>query len=352
MNHFYPRSVADLRAEMTRSFDRGATAFKVGELMDKHGSDNWLEPLLDELGPYIQLQIGDLASFLEAAYNFYHFRSPAATIATLCFFAVLFLLTALMDSRYAMKVLWFLIGLVFFICWPISSLYPRYRLLVSPLKWILWDVPTHSELSFQFLRERVAVARESMITNQKHESAVIETTTPQPAFPLKSNGRDVSDDESFVTSATSLDDEDLDVLSFGCTFQHVPGYFIISTTGVRFDPGINHFSHSKSFSRAYSELLEMSKRQSPSSILSPLAKITTGMDKLELCFRRKAEGPGMARISDKDDGEVLLLENMRGRDKAFNAIIGFSGVRWQHLQKRPKSEGKKQNHMAKDTPAR
>ena len=335
---------------MTRSFDRGATAFKVGELMDKHGSENWLEPLLDELGPYIQLQIGDLASFLEAAYNFYHFRSPAATIATLCFFAALFLLTALVDSRYAMKVLWFLIGLVFFICWPISSLYPRYRLLVSPLKWVLWDVPTHSELSFQFLQERAAIARESMMTNQKHNSADVETITPQLALRLKSNGQDISDDDSFVTSATSLD-KDLDVLSFGCTFQHVPGHFIISMTGVRFDPGINHFSDSKFF-KAYGELLEMSKRQSPSSILSPLAKITTGMDKLELLFRREAEAPGMARISEKDDGEVLLLENMRGRDKAFNAIIGFSGIRWQHLQKRPKSEGKKQNHMAKDTPAR
>ncbi|PVH70925.1 hypothetical protein DL98DRAFT_472213 [Cadophora sp. DSE1049] len=334
MNYFYPRSVADLREEMTRSFDRGATAFKVGELMDKHGSDNWLEPLLDELGPYIQLQIGDLASFLEAAYNFYHFRSPASTVASLCFVAALFLLTALVDSRYAMKILWFMIGLVFFICWPVSSLYPRYRLLVSPLKWMLWDVPTHSELSFQFLQERAAVAREAMVTNQKQENADIETTTRDPALQLDSDRQDVSDDESFVTAATSFQDDDLDILTFGCTFQHVPGHLTISTAGIRFDPSINRLSTSKTFYKSYSELLEMSKRQTRPSILSPLAKVTTGMDKLELRFRRRVGVAGRPSVGEMDDVEVLLLENMRGRDKAFNAIIGFSGVRWQHLQKR------------------
>jgi hypothetical protein len=36
--------------------------------------------------------------------------------------------------------------------------------------------------------------------------------------------------------------------------------------------------------------------------------------------------------------EVVVLENMRGRDKAFNAVLGFSGVRWQHLQQRPEKK--------------
>ncbi|KAH7400410.1 hypothetical protein BKA64DRAFT_481465 [Cadophora sp. MPI-SDFR-AT-0126] len=344
MNDFYPPTVADLRAEMSRSFDRGATAFKVGELMDKHGSDNWLEPLLDQVGPYIQVQIGDLASFLEAAYNFYHFQSPAATIASLCFVAALFLLTALVDSRYAMKVLWFMIGLIFFICWPISSLSPRFRLLVSPLKWMLWDVPSHSELSFQFLQERAAVARESIISDHHRENSDPDVTRGS-ALRSDSDGQDVSDDESFVTSATSFENEDLAILSFDCIFQHIPGHFTISTTGVRFDPSINHFSNSMAaFYKPYSELLEMSKRQTHSSILSPLAKVTSGMDKLELRFRGNFGVAGVPGIGEMVEEEVLLLENMRGRDKAFNAIIGFSGVRWQHLQKRPKSEGKKGRH--------
>ena len=96
--------------------DRGATALKVGELMDKHGSDDWLGPLMDELGPFLQVQIADLANLLEAAYNFYHSRSPSATVASLYLFGALFLVTALTDSRFAMKIFWLIVGLNFFLC--------------------------------------------------------------------------------------------------------------------------------------------------------------------------------------------------------------------------------------------
>jgi hypothetical protein len=44
---------------------QGGTAYRFGELIDKHGRENWLEPLIDELGPYIQLQLGDVANMLE-----------------------------------------------------------------------------------------------------------------------------------------------------------------------------------------------------------------------------------------------------------------------------------------------
>jgi len=82
----------------------------------------------------------------------------------------------------------------------------------------------------------------------------------------------------------------------------------------------------------------MSKRQTRSSILSPLAKVTTGMDKLELWFRGSDGGTGMHSMGEKECAQVVVLENMRGRDKAFNAVVGFSGVRWQHLQHRPRKK--------------
>lgn len=34
-------------------------------MVDRHGREHWLEPMLDEVAPYIQLQVGDLAGFLE-----------------------------------------------------------------------------------------------------------------------------------------------------------------------------------------------------------------------------------------------------------------------------------------------
>ena len=51
MNYYYPTSLKELREGIERSIERGATALKIGELMDKHGSDEWLGPLMDELGP-------------------------------------------------------------------------------------------------------------------------------------------------------------------------------------------------------------------------------------------------------------------------------------------------------------
>ncbi len=33
--------------------------------MDKHGRQDWLEPVVNHLGPQIQLQLGDMANMLE-----------------------------------------------------------------------------------------------------------------------------------------------------------------------------------------------------------------------------------------------------------------------------------------------
>ena len=50
---------------MQRALDRRSTASRFGELVDKHGRENWLEPLMEDLGPFIQLQLGDIANMLE-----------------------------------------------------------------------------------------------------------------------------------------------------------------------------------------------------------------------------------------------------------------------------------------------
>lgn len=48
---------------------------------------------------------------------------------------------------FCIKIFWFILGGSFFLCWPISSLYPKYRYLVSPFKRVLWDIPTHGMFS-------------------------------------------------------------------------------------------------------------------------------------------------------------------------------------------------------------
>ncbi|KAI9857041.1 MAG: hypothetical protein M1813_008647 [Trichoglossum hirsutum] len=144
-NYYFPGSIESLRESITRSMDRGATAYKFSEFVGGHGRGDWLQPAIGHLGPFIQVQIGDVANFLEAMYNFYHWKSPRKTVASLYFFITCFLISAIADMEFCMKLFWFIIGGSFFACWPISSRYPRYRYLVSPIKWVLWDIPTHRE---------------------------------------------------------------------------------------------------------------------------------------------------------------------------------------------------------------
>ncbi|TGO63343.1 hypothetical protein BOTNAR_0101g00150 [Botryotinia narcissicola] len=332
-NYYYPSSVSALRDEFSRNIERGTKALKAGELMDQHGNKDWLGPLLDKLGPYLQLQIADLANLLEVYDSFIHFRRPQSTFHSLFLFSAVFLLSACASMQFTMKVFWFVVGLIFFGCWPISSLYPRYRLLVSPLKWAFWDIPTYPEWSLQYLQERGSFAL------KKINLHALQNSTDQFGSPEIFVGP-AGDEENRPKAETmhfqalglgTMHEESKDLLSFRCTLHHVPGHLIVSTKTIRFEALLPNILPCESFNKPYSELIEMSKQQTKELLLAPLAKMTIGKDKLELKFRGEAGGdvPGA-----RQNGHVVaLLENMRGRDKAFNSIVGFSGVRWQCLQK-------------------
>ncbi|ATZ48696.1 hypothetical protein BCIN_03g08810 [Botrytis cinerea B05.10] len=332
-NYYCPSSVSALRDEFSRNINRGATALKAGELMDQHGNKDWLGPLLDKLGPYLQLQIADLANLLEVYDSFIHFRSPQNTFHSLFLFAAMFLLSACASIQFTMKVFWFVVGLIFFGCWPISSLYPRYRLLVSPLKWAFWDIPTYPEWSLQYLQERgSSTLRKINLDASKDSTSRFES--PQVMAELVDDNLHSPKAEKIHLQGLGLDnvhEECKDILSFRCILHHVPGHLILSTKTIRFEALFSNILPCKPFNKPYSELIEMSKRQTEELLLAPLAKMTIGKDKLELKFRGEAGGD---MHSARQNGHVVvLLENVRGRDKAFNSIAGFSGVRWQCLQK-------------------
>ena len=64
-NKYHPSSIDSVRHSMERGADRETHAQAWGELVERHGRKDWIEPLLDHLGPNIQLQLGDLADLLE-----------------------------------------------------------------------------------------------------------------------------------------------------------------------------------------------------------------------------------------------------------------------------------------------
>ena len=58
MNCYYPTTVESLRESQRRAFDSSASASMFSELIDKHGRNDWLDPVMESLGPYAQLQLG------------------------------------------------------------------------------------------------------------------------------------------------------------------------------------------------------------------------------------------------------------------------------------------------------
>ena len=62
---FYPPTLNDIREEIKRSEDSEQTALNLTQLIEQRGSHGWIEALRQDLGPWMLLQIEDLANVLE-----------------------------------------------------------------------------------------------------------------------------------------------------------------------------------------------------------------------------------------------------------------------------------------------
>jgi hypothetical protein len=328
-NKLYPASMKHLRASIQRSVDRESAAFQFGEIIDRHGRDDWLDPLVEELGPYLQLQVGDMANLLEVLANFYSWKAPRKTVASLIFFTSCLLAALFADMRFCMKIFWFIIGGSFFLCWPVASLYPRYRYLVSPFKWVLWDIPTHAEWSFQYLRKHCQESRESMIAHQVEEKFKAEIDEPplekyegrldlpHPHIKLEGhgdNGLNSSDSEdwhSADSSASLLAGKRF--LSYRAYSKGTPGRLVITPSGIRF---IRSIRRQEMWFLAFTQIKEMQKFHGAARSSS------------------KYQGIGIKSLLELQDinGHSYTLELHGDRDEAFNYIIGFSALQWQSLQ--------------------
>ena len=333
---FYPSSAESIRSSIRRTQDSEGSANKFGELIDKHGRGKWIEPLMAELGPYLQLQLGDIANMLEVFANFYHWKSPRKTTATLCFFASCLLVSLLTDIAFCMKIVYFVAGGSFFLCFPIASRYPKYRYLVSPFKWVLWDIPTDAEWSLQYLRRQAQAAREEMINKKVEEGHSHEIAEPAAdkytgrlaTVPkIKVEGDEAaedspydSDDSGFYSaSSTASVLESSDIRSFRTHCEGVFGRFVVFSKGIRF---VHSLKKKELWRYDFLELVEMRKAEG-----TRISKIVSSPDQLEIrCI----------------DGSRLNMEGMKERDEAFNTVIAFSSLQWQSLQIREDTSDQEQ----------
>lgn len=206
-----------------------------------------------------------------------------------------------------------------------SSHYPKYRYLVSPFKWVLWDIPTNAEWSFTYLRRQAQITRERIIEKKVEEehfrelakSAVHEYTgrmTTAPGIRIEdsdSGDEDDEDDEGWCSarSTTSVLGAS-DIRSFRCQSHKVIGRLIIYSKGIRF---VRSLPKKELWRRDYLSLAEM--RKAEGSTMSKLASLSP--NQLEIKFI---------------DGSKLNFEGMKERDEAFNTILAYSGMQWQSLQ--------------------
>ncbi|RPA77364.1 hypothetical protein BJ508DRAFT_212834 [Ascobolus immersus RN42] len=137
----YRPSPDSLRISLERSRNQGMSAHRMKELMQQHPNGEWIYPLFDALGPDIQLQMLDTATILETIQNFWEWRSPRYTAQTLSWMILGLFASYFVPVETMLRLTYLGIGFIFFACFPIASRYPKYRLVVSPLRWIFWGIP-------------------------------------------------------------------------------------------------------------------------------------------------------------------------------------------------------------------
>ena len=60
-------TIDDLREDIKRTEDLESTALTLSEFIEKKGDQNWVDPLIEDLGPWLMVQLADLANLMETS---------------------------------------------------------------------------------------------------------------------------------------------------------------------------------------------------------------------------------------------------------------------------------------------
>ncbi|KAF3197339.1 hypothetical protein TWF679_003259 [Orbilia oligospora] len=287
-------------------------------------------------GSWAQLKLGDFADALEIIRNFYEWRDPEQTVCTLIFFGACLLIGMFTSMAYCWRIVTFVFGLWFFISSPIASRYPRYRLVVSPFKWVFWGIPTHADIAYSEFRADASNAvsdpdmkKKSAKRNAKRRRAADFET---PVMVIDDDVEDGEEGDDGYTTSPDLDEDDnydpeelisphdmerdpeslggkqyIGVIycGFRCIYRGHPGKLYLSDYGLVFETEV---SKKVMLEIKWKDVKRIEKEESLS--MGKVGKV-------------HALGVAMAC------GERIKFEAMLKRDLAFNRIIGFSGLQWQ-----------------------
>jgi hypothetical protein len=277
--------IEDLRADIKHREDQQQTALSLTEFIEKEGDEKWADEIVQAVGPWLMVQLGDLANFFETLRNFYEWRKPTRTASTLAGFAAIILVIPFIPYWLLIKSATLSAGFTFFALFPLSVNFPEYRLLVSPTKRLFWNIPTHAEWAVKYIQ-----AEGSRVAANTHNA-------PSPtALPIK-------------TSETAAQNND-----YGFYKAHhdgSAGHLIISANSCRFVSNVGHKMH---FHLDYALINKIEKKDR--IVAKNVAKKLATDSGKDLRFVTKT-------------GTEYLLGDMEQRDEAFSQIVGFSQATWQ-----------------------
>ncbi|KAH7051322.1 hypothetical protein B0J12DRAFT_662803 [Macrophomina phaseolina] len=271
------QTLENLREDIKHTDDQQRTALSLSEFIEKEGTEKWADELLENLGPWLMVQLADMANFFESVRNFYEWRVPHRTLVTLGILAAAILATAFLPLRLLVKSSTFGAGFTFFALFPLSTNFPEYRLLVSPSKRIFWNIPTHAEWAVKFI--------------QAEGSQVEGRASPAPSPPSPS--KQAQDYSSYTAHQNGSS-----------------GRLIISVLTIRF---ASNDDRTVQWILPYDQIERIEKQDRIAAKNIPKLRTDSGKDLL---------------LTTKS-GEEWLLENMDKRDEAFSQIVGFSRTNWQ-----------------------
>jgi hypothetical protein len=247
--------------------DETKTAHTFGEMINRHGSDSWIDPVIDTVTATVQPYMKDSADWLEVLNNFWDYRDSRSSDSAVTILLVSLLFLNFTSTEFCVRLATLGGILGFFLHHPLSIRYPRYPHILLPLHWILWDVPTHTEISFNYLRDQANNIRKANV---------------------------------------DLDPE-ANIFATDCSWEGSKGTVIISFNGIRF---VRKFPEATLWKRSWLELDEAKKGDGKTAVLK------TTENFLDLIFK---------------DGTECKLETLQNKDQMFNIIQAFSNLSWQQI---------------------
>ncbi|KAF2820304.1 hypothetical protein CC86DRAFT_305158 [Ophiobolus disseminans] len=282
-------TLEDLREDIKHREDTQQTALSLNEFIEKKGDEKWADDIVQAVGPWLMVQLADMANFFESLRNFYEWRKPTRTAATVGVSACLIIACALTPAWLIVKASTLGAGFTFFGLFPLAVNFPEYRLLVSPTKRIFWNIPTHAEWAVKYI--------------QAEGTRVIANT------PTGSNGTPLPTAVPIKTTTDSAKVHDFGF--FEVHHEKSKGDLIMSAASCRF---VSKKSQDLHFQLLYSDINKIEKQDRVvSKKLPSQLSMDSGKD-LKLIMK---------------SGQEYLLSDMQRRDEAFTQIVGFSQAMWQ-----------------------